>query len=77
MARDDQISSRQAAPALARMVVSGDIEMHQTKPGYSNATTASNSNAGKYFFANATTDGKIPVPPQNLIRHSCYYGAFP
>lgn len=28
---------------------------------YTNATTAADSNAGKYFFANATTDGKIPV----------------
>lgn len=28
---------------------------------YANATTASDSNAGKYFFANATTDGKAPV----------------
>jgi PAP2 superfamily len=28
---------------------------------YANATTAANSNAGKYFFANATTDGKTPV----------------
>jgi membrane-associated phospholipid phosphatase len=28
---------------------------------YTNATTQSDSRAGKYFFANATTDGKIPV----------------
>ncbi|MGI3902623.1 MAG: phosphatase PAP2 family protein [Janthinobacterium lividum] len=28
---------------------------------YANATTGSDSNAGKYFFANATTDGKVPV----------------
>lgn len=28
---------------------------------YANATAALNSNAGKYFFANATTDGKTPV----------------
>ncbi len=28
---------------------------------YTNATTSSDSNAGKYFFANATTDGKTPV----------------
>src|ERR1700733_14970211 len=28
---------------------------------YANATTEVNSNAGKYFFANATTDGKTPV----------------
>ena len=28
---------------------------------YTNATTGADSNAGKYFFANATTDGKTPV----------------
>lgn len=28
---------------------------------YSNATTGSDSNSGKYFFANATTDGKAAV----------------
>ena len=28
---------------------------------YTNATTGSDSNAGKYFFANLTTDGKTPV----------------
>jgi PAP2 superfamily len=28
---------------------------------YANATTASDSNSGKYFFANATTDGRTPV----------------
>lgn len=28
---------------------------------YTNATTGSDSNAGKYFFANATTDGKTAV----------------
>ena len=28
---------------------------------YANATTAADSNSGKYFFANATTDGKTPV----------------
>src|SRR5271163_558908 len=28
---------------------------------YTNATTASDSSSGKYFFANATTDGKTPV----------------
>ncbi len=31
---------------------------------YTNATTAAHSNAGKYFFANATTDGTTPVPPE-------------
>lgn len=29
--------------------------------GYTNNITKSDSNAGKYFFANATTDGKAPV----------------
>ncbi len=28
---------------------------------YTNATTQSDSNSGKYFFANATIDGKNPV----------------
>jgi hypothetical protein len=28
---------------------------------YTNATTGSDSNSGKYFFANATVDGKAPV----------------
>ncbi len=28
---------------------------------YANATTAADSNSGKYFFANKTTDGKTPV----------------
>lgn len=28
---------------------------------YANSTTQANSNAGKYFFANGTTDGKVPV----------------
>ena len=29
---------------------------------YANSTTGQNSNAAKFFFANATTDGKTPVP---------------
>ncbi|MBE7203555.1 MAG: phosphatase PAP2 family protein, partial [Parafilimonas terrae] len=32
--------------------------------GYTNNVTKSDSNAGKYFFANATTDGKKPVTPE-------------
>ncbi|HTT82578.1 MAG TPA: phosphatase PAP2 family protein [Rhizomicrobium sp.] len=28
---------------------------------YANATTGSDSNSGKYFFANGTTDGKTPI----------------
>lgn len=37
------------SPALADLIA------------YTNAVTGSDSNAGKYFFANATTDGKAPV----------------
>ena len=37
------------SPALADLI------------GYTNNVTKSDSNAGKYFFANATTDGKAPV----------------
>jgi hypothetical protein len=33
---------------------------------YANATTGINSNAGKYFFANATTDGKTPVSAEAM-----------
>jgi hypothetical protein len=33
----------------------------ETVIAYANATTASDSNSGKYFFANGTTDGKTPV----------------
>jgi hypothetical protein len=33
---------------------------------YANATTGTHSNAGKYFFANATTDGTIPVSPEAM-----------
>jgi membrane-associated phospholipid phosphatase len=33
---------------------------------YANATTAANSNSGKYFFANQTTDGKTPVSAEAL-----------
>lgn len=37
------------SPALARLI------------GYTNTVTKSDSNAGKYFFANGTVDGKKPV----------------
>ena len=39
-----------------------------TAPGiaYTDATTRSDSNAGKYFFANATTDGKTPVSAEAM-----------
>ncbi len=40
------------APAVARLI------------GYTNTITKSDSNAGKYFFANGTTDGKKPVSEQ-------------
>jgi PAP2 superfamily len=33
---------------------------------YANATTGTHSNEGKYFFANATTDGTTPVSSQAL-----------
>ncbi len=33
---------------------------------YANATSQANSNAGKYFFANGTTDGKTPVLAEAL-----------
>ena len=33
---------------------------------YANATTQGNSNAGKYFFANGTTDGKVPVSAEAM-----------
>jgi hypothetical protein len=33
---------------------------------YANATSGVHSNAGKYFFANATTDGTTPVSPEAM-----------
>jgi hypothetical protein len=33
---------------------------------YANTTSALNSNAGKYFFANGTTDGKTPVSAEAM-----------
>src|ERR1700761_3626296 len=33
---------------------------------YANATTGTHANAGKYLFANATTDGTTPVAPETL-----------
>ena len=33
---------------------------------YTNGTTAPDSNSGKYFFANGTTDGKVPVSAEAL-----------
>lgn len=40
------------APAVADLI------------GYTNNVTKSDSNSGKYFFANATTNGKHPVSPE-------------
>ncbi len=33
---------------------------------YANGTAQANSNAGKYFFANGTTDGKVPVSAEAM-----------
>ncbi|SFL33782.1 phosphatase PAP2 family protein [Methylobacterium pseudosasicola] len=45
----DKNAFTSAAPSIARLI------------GYTNDVTKSDSNAGKYFFANATTDGKTAV----------------
>ncbi len=39
---------------------------------YTNATTGADSNAGKYFFANLTTDGKTPVSEEaaDILKRS-------
>jgi len=42
---------------------------------YANATTSSDSNAGKYFFANGTTDGKTPVSPEAAAIFKDIHGA--
>ena len=42
------------SPAMAELIA------------YTNSTTAPDSNSGKYFFANATTDGKKPVSDEAL-----------
>lgn len=47
---DDPKRFTSVSPAVALLI------------GYTNETTASDSNAGKYFFANGTLDGKKPVP---------------
>ena len=45
---------------------------------YANATTGTDSNAGKYFFANATTDGKTPVSAEaNSSAKTDELSAFP
>jgi PAP2 superfamily len=42
---------------------------------YANSTSGSDSNAGKYFFANGTTDGKKPVSDQALAIFADVRGA--
>lgn len=48
----DKANFTNAAPVIARLI------------GYTNDVTKSDSNAGKYFFANATSDGKSAVTAQ-------------
>ena len=42
---------------------------------YANSTSGSDSNSGKYFFANATTDGKKPVSDEALAIFKDVHGA--
>jgi PAP2 superfamily len=42
---------------------------------YANSTSGSDSNAGKYFFANGTTDGKNPVSGEALAIFADVHGA--
>jgi hypothetical protein len=42
---------------------------------YANSTSGSDSNAGKYFFANGTTDGKKPVSDAALAIFTDVHGA--
>src|SRR5271155_1896013 len=42
---------------------------------YANSTSGSDSNVGKYFFANGTTDGKKPVSDQALAVFTDIHGA--
>ena len=42
---------------------------------YANSTSGSDSNAGKYFFANGTTDGKKPVSDEALAIFKTIDGA--
>lgn len=44
-----------AGPAVARLIA------------YTNATTAADSNMGKYVFANGTTDGRMPASPAAAV----------
>ena len=42
---------------------------------YANSTSGSDSNAGKYFFGNGTTDGKKPVSDEALAIFTNVHGA--
>ncbi len=42
---------------------------------YANSTSGSDSNAGKYFFANGTTDGKKPVSDEAMAIFTDVHGA--
>ncbi len=42
---------------------------------YANSTSGSDSNSGKYFFANATTDGKKPVSDEAMAIFKDVHGA--
>ena len=42
---------------------------------YANSTSGSDSNAGKYFFANGTTDGKKPVSDEALAIFTEVHGS--
>ena len=42
---------------------------------YANSTSGSDSNVGKYFFANGTIDGKKPVSDQALAIFTDIHGA--
>jgi len=50
----DRTSCTQLSPAVAETIA------------YANATTSANAASGKYFFANATTDGKTPVSAEAM-----------
>jgi hypothetical protein len=51
---DDRLTYTSVSPAVAALIA------------YTNATTGADSNSGKYFFANGTTDGKKPVSSEAI-----------
>jgi hypothetical protein len=51
---DDRLTYTSVSPAVAALIA------------YANATTGADSNSGKYFFANGTTDGKKPVSSEAI-----------